>query len=118
MKGPLAHGRHRRLQGGEGGDQDDLHVRVAGLAAAQDLQAIHLVHLEVGEHQVVRVAVEQAQGLGATLGGGDLVALAAEDVVQITQSDLFVVNDQDAHGHGSVSVPSSPDAVGWSGRRM
>ena len=103
VEGTLAHGRHRRLQGGEGGDKDDLHVRIAGLAATQHLQAVHLVHLEIGQHQIEGLAVEQAQGLGTALSGGDGIALAGQDVVQVAQGDLFVVDDEDAGRHGAAS---------------
>jgi hypothetical protein len=50
------HGGHGGLQRGEAGDHDDFGVRVLRLAAAQEMHAIDLVHVQVGQDQVERLA--------------------------------------------------------------
>jgi len=88
------HGIDGRIDRGVAGDHDDLGYRAVFLRKFQDIHAVDLFHLQVGENQVEPLVLDQRQGLGAVLQGGDLIALILENVGEVFQGDLFVVDDE------------------------
>ena len=53
-------------------------------------------HLDVGDHQVVVVRVERDEGAVDVAGGGDVVALLAQEDLEELAHAALVVDDQDA----------------------
>ena len=70
-------------------------VGVELLGALQDLHAVHLLHPQVGEHQVEFLPLQFLEGPDAAVHRHGVVALLGEDVVQIFPGDEFVFDDQD-----------------------
>ena len=91
-------GVHRGAHRGVAGDHDDFGVGGDLLDGLQELEAVHLLHLQVGEDDVELLGLDLFQGLQAVGRGGDLVAFLAQDVLQVGAGDLFVVHHQDLGG--------------------
>ena len=62
---------------------------------AQQLEAIHTRHHDVGENQVGRVSESSSHRLLTVLDGGDLV-FAAEETLDVFPHVAVVVGEQDA----------------------
>ena len=94
----LLQGVHRGAHRGVAGDHDDFGVGGDLLDGLQELEAVHLLHLQVGEDDVELLGLDLFQGLQAIGRGGDLVAFLAQDVFQVGAGDLLVVHHQDLGG--------------------
>ncbi len=77
-------------------EDDDLEARVAGLQFLQQADAVHLVHAQVGDHQLGPEAAGGRQRQCRTFDGFDLVVLRAQADGQEAQQPRVVVDDQDA----------------------
>jgi len=99
--GPLLHGGHGVLDGGVARDEDDLDLGVALLGLDEDLHAVHLVHHEVGDDEVVVGLGEAVEPLAAA---GDDVAVAGEALEGVGEGlpviDLVVNDDYSGDGLG------------------
>ncbi len=91
-----------RLDGGldraEAGHDHGDHVRRVFLDGAQQLDATHLRHLQVTQHQVVMLPRELDERLRAILRGSNDEAFHRKEVGQDLTNDLLVVDDQDVRG--------------------
>ena len=87
--------RHRRLRRAEGGHDHDHRLRRGRLHVAQDLDAVAVGQLDVGDHHVDRAAVEDGGGLRAALREQDREALLAQHDAEHLAHGGFVVDDQD-----------------------
>jgi len=72
------------------------------LRGAEDREAVHLPHAQVGDDEIERLALERRDGLGAALGERDVVArLLQHDREEVAHAAL-VVDDQDTRvRHGA-----------------
>ena len=80
----------------------------------KQLEAVHLRHVEVGDHEVVGARLQRDQGLDPVAGGGDLVALlessrrrnsAAECWSSTTRIDFATDQDRPRGSSSSITVP-------------
>ena len=96
------HRLHRRLGRSEGGHDEHHRSRRVLLRGAQNGEAVHLPHAEVGDDQVERVALERLDGGFAAVGQRHGIAdLPQHDAEQLSHA-LLVVDDQHAgFSHGS-----------------
>ena len=78
------------------GEDDDLQSRPAVLQLLQQADAVHLVHAQVGDHEVGTEAAGGRERLRAALDGFDVVVLRAQADGQQAQQSRIVVDDQDA----------------------
>ncbi len=92
---PLAGGADGVGDRAVGGEQDHRQPRHLALYLAEQRQAVHLVHAQVGKYQVGAVDLQGAQRLAAALGGGHPVAAALQaHAQQLEQADV-VIHQQD-----------------------
>ena len=98
MRRAFLQGGHRGGHRGIAGDHDDFGVGGYMLDGFQELQAVHLLHLQIGEDEVEDLGLHHFQGFDAVGGGFDLVAFFAEDILQIGAGDFFVVHHQHLGG--------------------
>jgi hypothetical protein len=107
MVGPFLHSLHCGSDGGVAGDHDHFGIRIELLGALQDLEAVHLLHPEIGHHQI---ELPFFQFLESQLPGfhrHGVVALLAQDVVQVLPGDELIFHDQDPgalHGDSLFSL--------------
>ena len=102
--GAVLHGGNRRLHRAVGGHDHDLRVRPAGAHLLEQRQAVDAGHADIEEDQVERPALDLPEGRGAVLDRGDLVARAAEALLEDPAQAVLVVGDQDAASIHSQSV--------------
>jgi hypothetical protein len=93
-EGAALHRLDGRLERHEAGDHDHLGVRVQRAAALEDLHAVDLLHLQVGQDDVEGLLLQQPQRVRPALGRGDLVALLAHHVLEVAQRHALVVDDE------------------------
>ena len=102
-----------RLDGGVGRrerrDHDAEDVLVDLLGGAQHLDAAHVGHLDVGDQQVDRLALEEVDRGAAVLGEQHLVALAPQHDRQQLAHRPLVVDDEDAR-RAAIGRPASRGA--------
>ena len=96
----VARAEPHRLDGAVGrrkrGDHDAEDVLVDLLGGAQHLDAAQIRHLDVGDQQVDRLALERVDRGAAVLGQQHLVALAAEHDRQQLAHRSLIVDDENA----------------------
>src|SRR6185436_12569504 len=84
-----------RLQRRVGGDHHHLDGRVALLDMPQDLEPVHLRHLDVEDDEVRTVARHLVEPGGPAVGGANLVDPLQQHAERLTRPHL-VVDDEDA----------------------
>jgi hypothetical protein len=94
VESALAHRVHRAVDGAVRGHEDDAGPRGLLGELGQELDAVHVRHLEVGEDDVEGLARRRLQGLAAVGGGGRLVALRLQDHLEDVALAPFVVYDE------------------------
>ncbi len=94
-----------RLEGGVGGDHHHLDARVRALDPPEQLDAVHLRHLDVHEDQIRMEGVERLEGGLAAVGGGDLVARLEDHAEGLARSHLVV-----DHQYPRTVAHACPDA--------
>ena len=87
-----------RLDRAEPRHDDGQHRDALFEDALDQLEAAHVGHLQVRDHQVVAAPVQLLDGLRAVLDGVDHVAFHGQEVGQDLADDLLVVDDQDPRG--------------------
>ena len=97
------HGRGDRRVAGHHDHFDRL---VLLLHFAEQLEATHVRHADVGDERVEELGLEDSQRLGGRGGRRNLVAPLAERFFQQHEDGAFVVDDQDLCGV-HVSIDSS-----------
>ena len=103
-----AHGaeRERKLLvlglGVDGGEEDegDVAQRRVALHFAAELEAVHAGHHHIRYDEVIVALLEHAEGLGAVVGGDDLMARGAQDGFEQVPVLRSVVDVEDSHGGG------------------
>ena len=76
-------------------DNDHAQPRRAGLQFFEQPDAVHLVHAQVGDHQVRGEAVQGRQRLVSALDGFNVVALRTQADAKQAQQSRIVVDQQD-----------------------
>ena len=95
-EGAHLRGLHRIRNGAVRGQQDDLQSRPAVLQLLEQPDAVHLIHAQIGDHQIGPEAARGGQRLHAVLHRLDVVALRAQADRQQAQQPRVVVDHQDA----------------------
>ena len=80
------------VDGAVGGDDDEGDVGGHVLGSLEDVDAVHAGHFDVAEDEVGAVVFEGGESLDAVGGGGDLVALVAEDFLEGVAYAFLVVD--------------------------
>ena len=99
VEGALAHRVDGAVDGPVGGHQDDEGRGLQLEDLAQQLDAVEVGHLQVGEDDVEGAALGGLEGLAAVAGGGGLVALRLQDHLQDVALAALVVDDEDPALH-------------------
>ena len=94
--GSEPHGLHRRLDRAIGGHHQDLDVLIHLLRLSQHLEPIRFGHPHVGDDQVEVLLIEPADCLAPVGGGLGIVAMVAEQSLQILPQGFLVLDDQEA----------------------
>ena len=85
---------HRDLDVGHRGDHDDRDVGKARANLSQQLEAVHLRHAQVAQHERDRVLLELLEGFEAVARFDALKAVAAHQVHHDLAQARLVVDDQ------------------------
>ncbi len=85
-----------RLDGAEARHDHRHHVGVVLVDVLEQLDAPHVGHLQVGDHQVVGVRVDLGERDAPVFGRADLKAFEREKVREDLADDLLVVDHEDA----------------------
>src|SRR5688572_6884709 len=80
-------------------DHRDIGQRLVGLQRRDELEAVHVRHVDVRENQVGRILQHQVARDDRVAGGADLVARRGEVHAQQLAQALVVVHHQDPRGH-------------------
>ena len=114
-EGPLLHGLDRHLDGAVGRDHDHRQVGFPVLEPLQQLQAVHVAELDIGDHQVRGFPLETGHRFPATGSGRDPEAALLQVVLGHPAQGRVVVDEQNVVQCSSSSWfrPSQP----CSGRR-
>ena len=91
-------GVHRGADGGVARHHDDFGAGRHLLDGLQQLDAVHLLHLQVREDDVELLGLDLLQGLHAVGRNCHLVPFFAQDVLQVGAGDFFVIHHQDLGG--------------------
>jgi len=92
----LAHGLDGRIDSGLSGHDDAFRGDGAKLKLLQQCKAVHLRHLEIGEHHAIALRTELVERLLAIDGHRDFVAFVAQDRAQTFRDGAVVVRYQDS----------------------
>ena len=85
----------------ESGERHDLERGMQGFQAARGLDAVHLWHPDVHQHDVGRQLVDELDRLDAVRGlADDLEVFAAQQGGERTTEAVVVVHDEDTHATG------------------
>jgi len=84
-----------RLQRGVGGDHHDFDRRIGALDVAEELEPVHLGHLDVHDDDVGLEPPEMVEGHAPVLGRLDLVVGLEQHAQRLARTEL-VVHDEDA----------------------
>ncbi len=98
--GAALHGLDGRLDGAEARHDDGQHGQALLGDLLDELEAAHVGHLEIRDHEVVAAAVQLLERLDAVLDRVDDVPLHVEEVGEDLADDLLVVDDEDARALG------------------
>jgi hypothetical protein len=82
------------LDGAEARHDDRDDAGVGAVELVEQLEAAHAGHLQVGDDEVVGVALELLQGALPVVCGADLEALEREEVREDLPDDLLVIHHQ------------------------
>jgi hypothetical protein len=85
----------RQVQASVGAHDDDGDLGALGFQGREQVEAAHLGHAHIGEHEVGSERLEQAQRLLAVGGGLDLVPVTAQEGAHDKAQVLFIVDYQD-----------------------
>ena len=118
VEGALADGRDRRLDRGERGDHDHGQRGIELVRAAEQLHAVHLGHLQVGEEEIGPLGLQQLERAPRVAGGEAAVLAALEHPHAVLHHVGLVVDDQDAGaGHGrAISGRVMAAIMAWGSR--
>ena len=105
--GPFLHGPDRRLDGPEGGHDDDRQERILLLHGLQHFEAVLFRQLEVGEHKADALVRELLDALCAVMGGNDLIPLTLKGLLQHGEHAVFVFYDEDRVHSSNKFTPSA-----------
>lgn len=94
IKGPFLEGLHGVFNRTMGGEHHDGGGRIQGQGVAQHPHPVQTVHLEVGDHHVHRLVIEDTDGLLAGCGGQHIVIELPEGHLKARQDVFLVVNQQ------------------------
>ena len=100
--GARPHGVHGRGNVAEGGDHDDGEVGVSVAEGAQELDPVHLGHLEIRDDDVGRQVVGYVQRVSTALRRLDAVAVLLEELLEPLSRRALVVDHQHARSAGSL----------------
>ena len=78
------------------GENDDAQSRRAALHFLEQADAVHLVHAQIGDHEVGPEATGGSERRDAALDGFDFVVLGAQTNREQPQQPRIVVNDENA----------------------
>ena len=95
VAGAQPHCLDRRLGRRKGRDHDAQDVRIDALGGAQDLDAAHVSHLDVGDQQIDAFPLQNRDRGGAGLGEQDVVPLAFQNDREQLAHRSLVVDDED-----------------------
>jgi hypothetical protein len=104
VEGAQLHRLHRRLHRAVAGEDNDGRRAVLLLQLLQDLEPVHLGHLDVEEHEVRRLLLGELEPHRPVRGEEDLVALVLEDHLEGRADGVLVVDDEDPRLHGRLST--------------
>ena len=93
IEGAFFHGRDRFFHGAERSHDDHRQIRLELLQFVQELDAGHLGHLHVGEHEVQIGRGADLQGLNGAGGSQDLIAGLPQQGLHDGEIIAFVIND-------------------------
>ena len=93
VEGPFLHGGDGQLHSAEGRHDDHRQVRIEAVQLIHELDAAHLGHFHVGEHQVQVGGAGDLQGLRGAGRGKDLVAHPSQQGFHDRQIIDFIVNN-------------------------
>ena len=110
LEGPVGQRVLHRLQGRVGRDHHDLDAGVDALDAAEELDAVHLRHLDVHEDQVRVEALQRTQRRFTAIGGGDVVP-GLEDHAERFPRPHLVVHHEDARAVRHATLPGTPGST-------
>ncbi len=99
LEGPVCQRVLHRLEGRVRRDHHDFDAGVGALDALQELDAVHLRHLDVHEHEVRVKGGQRLQRRLAAVGRGDVVARFQDHAQGLARSQL-VVDDEHAGAVG------------------
>ena len=94
--GPALHRLDGRLDGPKRGHDDRDHRQPLLGDALQQLQPVHVRHLQVGQDQVIRAPLQLLQGLQAVLGKSHRKALSGEHVHEHFTHDLLIIDQKNS----------------------
>ena len=84
-----------------------------GLEPAADLEAVHVRHHDVEQHDVAFGALAERQRLGAVIGRRDVEIFGRQPRLQQLHVGRNVVDDKNARGH-RCTISLCPGNGGWS----
>ena len=82
IEGPLLHGLHRGIHGGEGGHHDDLGFLVNLLESLEGFKSVHAWHFQVKEDNVPFVGPGHFNGLLSARREADFIVILHEPVLE------------------------------------
>ena len=94
IMGSGLHGLDGRIDAAVAGYKDHRQIGVAPEGGLENFVAAEVRHLEVGDDRVEGFRLEQQQPLPAVPAGGDLIALAGENLLQQFPLSQIVIDDQ------------------------
>ena len=92
VAGAFPHGGHGALNGGVGGDHDDVQEGVQMLELPEQLHPVELRHLDVGDHDIGGLVPKLVERLEAVAGQAHGAAAGGEDLPE-QLADLWLVVD-------------------------
>ena len=107
-----ADGADRRVEAAERGDHHDRHVGAVGRDALAEREPVHPLHVQIGDHDVEVLLVEQLQGIGRRGPPRHDEPAARHRLGQRLRHALVVIDDEDVSGHRR-SFTSAWQIVSW-----
>ena len=95
IKRAVAHAIDGRFDGAEPGDHDDEWLLGLGLYFAEQISAFAVWEADIKENEVKGVPGHQFPGAGNGVGGGDIVALLPQLLLEVATNNLVVFKDND-----------------------
>ena len=110
IEGARLHRLDRAVDPAMGSDHDHRHVGVPRDDLAQEGQAVHARHDQVGHNHIRAVALQSGDGLLPVPTDGHLVPFALQRGREDFPETLLVVHDEDAIGHRGDGLPRAQGA--------